>query len=423
MTVSIVFFLIALIISIGFFGKWLFKVTRVPDALLLIGAGFALRTLTGVDSEIFQLAAPFFGAFALVVILFEGGLHLEFHHLLKSWKNALTLMSLVFTVSLVLVAALMHMVFRYPLLNAAVLGAALACTSAAIIIPLIREVKVNQELKTVLELESSLSDAFAVLITVTLLSIALDSNANSQIGMLIFSSLTGSLIIGTVAGFAWTWLMGKYLGGQQLTYLMTFAVMLLVYAVCEFVHSSGVFGVFLFGLAYSNGPHLLSRFWPKPRQKQKVWDDTDTDVDIRSFHAELTFLVRTFFFVFLGLIFEPKEITLMLLTQAVSIYIMILAARYMVVKVIHLKGTAWEQRHSAKVLFLFMPRGLASAVLATLPIQYGLTGTASFVNITVLIILFTNLAITFGVRHIEKAAPDIIEKTNDTKAKSGIKPK
>lgn len=421
MTVSIVFFLIAAIISIGFFGKWLFKVTRIPESMLLIGAGFALQTLTGIDSEIFQQAAPYFGAFALVVILFEGGLHLEFHHLIKSWKNALTLMSLVFLLSFVLITTLAHVAFHHALLNAAVLGSALACTSAAIVVPLIREVKVNPELKTVLELESSLSDAIAVLITVTLLTVALDQNASAQIGTLIFSSLMGSLIIGIVAGFAWTWLMGKYLAGQQLTYLMTFAVMLLVYATCEFVHSSGVFGVFLFGLAYSNGPNLLSRFWPKSRKEQKIWDDTDQD--IKGFHAEMTFLVRTFFYVFLGLIFNPAKITVPILLEAVGIYIVIIAARYMVVKVIRLKGNAWEQRHSAKVLFLFMPRGLASAVLATLPIQYGLTGTASFVNITVLIILFTNLAITFGVRHIEKTAPAFIEEAKDAKAKSEAKPK
>jgi len=405
MSVSILFFLIAAIISVGYFGSWLFRVTRVPEAMLLIAAGYAIRSLLGVETDIFTDAAPYFGAFALVMILFEGGFNLEFKHLLKSWRNALTLLSIVFVLSFALIIFIAHFAFQHALLPSAVLASALACTSAAIVVPLIREVKVRKELQTVLGLESSLSDAVAVLIAVTLLSIAFDEGASSQIGTIIFSSLMGSLIIGTAAGFAWTWVLSRYLAGQSLTYLMTFAVMLLVYAGCEFVHSSGVFGVFLFGLAYANGPDLIARFWPKSRREQKIWDATDSD--IKGFHAELTFLVRTFFYVFLGLIFDPGKITWEVGLEAVAIYCAILLARWGAVKMITLRGNAWEQRHAAKVLFLFMPRGLASAVLATLPLQYGMAGTHNFINITVLIILLTNLAITVGVRHIEKTGlPD-----------------
>lgn len=421
MNVPTLFVLAALIIALGFVGNWLFRLTRIPDSMILIAAGFILKDALGLDNDAVYAAAPYFGAFALIVILFEGGIHLEIKHLVKGWRHALKLMSLVFALSFLLITALAHFVFAHPLLNAAVLGSALACTSAAIVIPLIRQLKISQNIKTILELESSLSDAVAVLFTVMLLHIATGRAGDSdQWGMLIFSTATGSVVIGVVAGFVWSWALRK-LAGQSLTYLMTFAVMLMVYAVCEGIHSSGVFGVFMFGLSLCNARTIINRL----RHQDEIAYPIEELVGsgIKGFHAELTFLVRTFFFVFLGMLFDIHQITLIVLLESGAIYILILVARWAVARLtagsLEIEG---GRRHAFRVLYLFMPRGLASAVLATLPMQYGLTGTQNFINITVLIILMTNLVITLGVRSVEKtepeeplAAPQLQKKENDAK--------
>lgn len=399
MTVPTLFFLIAAIIGLGFLGNWLFRVTRVPEVMLLIGAGVALREFFKFDTNIVLGVAPYFGAFALLVIMFEGGLHLDFHHLRAQWKKSIAMLLIVFVLSFALIIAVAIYGFEHTWLNAALLASALACTSAAIVVPLVRQVRMDKGVQTILELESSLSDAIAVLITVTLLNIFASESSGGNAGLLIVASMTGALWIGPLAAFAWGWLMSR-LAEQPLVYLATFAAMLIVYASCEAVHSSGVFGVFLFALVLSNGPHILGRFWPGNEGRQQLRDWMGTSV--KGFHAELTFLVRTFFFVFLGLLFDYHAITGKLLLEAVAIYLALLLARWMAVGWIKLGETREEQARTTRALFLFMPRGLASAVLATLPLQYGVKGTGDFIITTICIVFLTNLAITLGVRWVEK---------------------
>ncbi|MFZ5432437.1 MAG: cation:proton antiporter [Calditrichota bacterium] len=407
MTPFLLFFIIATIICLGFAGSWMFRLTRIPDALLLIAAGLGLRTLLKVDVSLVQGVAPYFGAFALLVILFEGGLHLDFELMLKSWRQAIKLLSLSFLFSFGLIFLISDLAFGRPPLHAALLASAVACTSAAIVIPLIREVKTDPGVKTVLELESSLSDAIAVLFTVTVLNLVRgEGEMADQIGPVIFSSLTGALVVGIGAGLAWMWVLKK-LSGQPLLYLMTFAGMLMVYAVSEALHSSGVFGVFVFALTFSNGPKVLAKLFPNFRGKEII--EQLSGSDIGRFHAELTFLVRTFFFVFLGMLFDFSHLTWKLLAEGVAIFVMVLLARLIAVRFSFLRGQDPASWHGARVLFLFMPRGLATAVLATLPAAYGLHGTQDFVTVTVLVILFTNLAITIGVRWVERTAEDGVE--------------
>ncbi|MCC6476555.1 cation:proton antiporter [bacterium] len=399
MNVPTLFFLIAGIIGLGFLGQWLFRLTRVPEVMLLIGAGVVLREFLPFDESMVLQAAPYFGAFALLVILFEGGLHLDFRHMLEQWKNSLALLVFVFAFSFLLITALCVYLFEYPQLNAMLLASALSCTSAAIVVPLVRQVKMSRSVQTVLELESSVSDAIAVLITVTLLNIFTQSQSDSSVTWMVLASLTGALWIGPLAAVVWGWLMGK-LAGQPLVYLATFAAMLVVYASCEAVHSSGVFGVFLFALILSNGPRLFSRFWKSTdgREELREWMGTD----VKGFHAELTFLVRVFFFVFLGLLFDYRSVTFQVLVEAAAIYAALLIARWLAVGRIKIGESKEEQRRARRALFLFMPRGLASAVLATIPLQYGVQVSSEFITVAICIVFLTNLAITTGVRWVEK---------------------
>jgi cell volume regulation protein A len=399
MNISSVFFIIAAVICLGFAGSWIFRLTRIPDALLLIAAGFGLRELLGVDVGIVQTVAPYFGAFALLVILFEGGLHLEFEHMVRSWWHAIRLLLLSFVLSFGLVFLVARFAFGSSDLHAVLYAAAVACTSAAIVIPIVRQVHVDPKIRTVLELESSLSDALAILITVLVLNMAISSGAMAgQLGSAIFSSLTGALLVGISGGFLWLGILRK-LAGQPLTYLMTFAGMLIVYGISEAIHSSGALGVFVFGLTLSNGTAIVKHL--VPTVKTESLEQELAGIDIKGFHAELTFLVRTFFFVFLGMLLSFEDLTPMLLLEGVVIYGVILLARAVAVRWIRLRDQGMDARKNTRALFLFIPRGLASAVLATLPASYGIEGTETFVPLTVLVILFTNLAITVGIRWVE----------------------
>ena len=84
MTVAVLFALMGGVILLGFLANLLFRVTKIPSVLLLIAIGVVLGPVTGwIRSEALLAIAPFFGAAALLVILFEGGLELEIAHVLR----------------------------------------------------------------------------------------------------------------------------------------------------------------------------------------------------------------------------------------------------------------------------------------------------------------------------------------------------
>ena len=88
MTVPLLFALIGSVILVGFLANLLFRLTKIPSVLVLVAVGVVLGPVTGwIRDDSLLTIAPFFGAVALLVILFEGGLELDVAHVVRSWKS------------------------------------------------------------------------------------------------------------------------------------------------------------------------------------------------------------------------------------------------------------------------------------------------------------------------------------------------
>jgi NhaP-type Na+/H+ or K+/H+ antiporter len=86
-----VFAIIAALVILGFLAEILFRKTRIPDVLLLIGAGILIATGFGWASiESFGFGAQLFTTFALVFILFQGALNIDFRALFHSFGGTVS---------------------------------------------------------------------------------------------------------------------------------------------------------------------------------------------------------------------------------------------------------------------------------------------------------------------------------------------
>jgi len=121
---------------------------------------------------------------------------------------------------------------------------------------------------------------------------------------------------------------------------------------------------------------------------------------IRLFHGELAFFVRTFFFVYIGLIFTVGRLGLSGFVLTLLIFGAIVFARFLATQ--FLVWVYRDRKPERMILWLMTARGLAAAVLAPLPMAEGIPGTEAFVNISLLILLFTNLLTTAGVVWTER---------------------
>ncbi|MEW5955863.1 MAG: cation:proton antiporter, partial [Candidatus Micrarchaeota archaeon] len=109
--------------------------------------------------------------------------------------------------------------------------------------------------------------------------------------------------------------------------------------------------------------------------------------------------VRTFFFVYLGLVFNTGALHVDVMLLALAVVAVALAARAVAVKLIvpEKPGT-----HTNTIMMLMMPRGLAAAVLAAVPAMQGVR-IQWFAEIVVIVLVVTNVIATIGVFAYERA--------------------
>jgi cell volume regulation protein A len=184
--------------------------------------------------------------------------------------------------------------------------------------------------------------------------------------------------------------------------MVTLAAVLITYGLVQFFGGSGPIAVLVFGLILGNS-HDFSRFL-------KIRSSTLIDSTIKFFHGEMTFFIRTFFFVYIGMMVSSRVVDANHLRLGFTLFLLIILIR--IVSVGITVTICKEKKSDRLVLFSMLPRGLASAVLATLPASVGVRGSEYFVDLT-FIIIFTNLLMTVGVffsdrpngHHSSKSAP------------------
>ena len=410
MKVTTVFAITGLVIGVGFAGRALFRKTRIPDIPILLGIGVLLGpVLHWVETPMLLPLAPYVGTLALLVIMLEGGMSLDVDRVLHQAKWAFQLTVAAFFCAVLAVGAAFHWIAGAPILQSLLLGAILGCISGAIVIPLVREMRMAENTRTILTLESALGDALAV-VTVLLLVQYYHTphlSVGQQIASMVNAFWWGG-VLGALGGVLWVRFLAS-LGRMPLSYMLTMAAILLLYAASEAIHSSGIFAVLLFGIAISNAATLVRKF-PSLRESAD-WKASEFSLHktIRWFHEEVTFIARVFFFVYLGMLLQIGGFDWKFAIVSVVIVAVIYLTRHFAVRSMEWLGRT-RVTFERKLLIGMAPRGLASAVLATVPAAAGIPGTEPFIQYTFVVILATNLLLTGSVIRSEQRLDSIISR-------------
>jgi cell volume regulation protein A len=162
------------------------------------------------------------------------------------------------------------------------------------------------------------------------------------------------------------------------------------YAASEILGGSGALSALLFGLILGNERDIL-KFFRQNNNDQNEKLVLSVSKGLKRFEAEIAFLIRTFFFVFLGIIFSITSLTLFF--SGVILSLILFVTRFGAVWITTLKSPLKKDR---EIMTVILTRGLAAAVLATLPAQYGLGYSNLFVDIAVVVIVTTAIIATVG---------------------------
>ncbi len=353
---------------IGHLLTHLFDRVKIPDVLILIFFGILIGPVFGiVSTDDIGGAGRLFTAVALIVILFDGGLNLELLTVWRSARQAITLTLVFFFSTAAVIFCIMYFGFGYTPLASLATGFICGGTSSSVVIPMVGAMKVGREASAVLILESALTDVLCIVFTISVLQ-SLETGA-FEVGKLfgnLISSFVLASIIGILGGFFWMNMIGR-LRKYPNTQLSTFAFMFIIYGIAESLDYSGAIASLAFGIVLGNNRYFarrLSRVW------SSVPDVTQTNVVTgaeRVLYKEIVFLIKIFFFIYLGISipFEQAYIVAIAMSITLALYIIRPVATKLIVR---RRANAYDRT----IISVMIPKGLAAAVLAGLPAQYGM---------------------------------------------------
>jgi cell volume regulation protein A len=361
----------------------------LPSLLVFLGLGLALgQAGLGVRFGNAGLAQAL-GLSALVLILAEGGLTTSWAHARAAAPAALALATVGVAVSGLGVALAAHWLLSLTWRNAVLLGAVLAPTDAAAVFSVLRKLPLPPRLSGMLEGESGLNDAPAVL-AVTLLSMpGTPRPSPALLAGIVGYQLAAGAAIGLAAGVLGAFALRRVaLPASGLYPIAVLALIVAAYGAASLAHASGFLAVYVAAVVLGNArlPHGPAT---------------------RGFAEGIAWLAQIGLFVMLGLLVSPARLPGAVLPALVAGAVLVLIARPAAVLACTLPlRVPWRQQAFLSWAGL---RGAVPIVLATIPLNARLPGaTRLFDLVFVLVVVFTLLqgpALPWAARWLRVITP------------------
>jgi NhaP-type Na+/H+ or K+/H+ antiporter len=349
MSTGTILIIICSLIIVAYLLELLAKKLRIPAVLLLIGLGVGVKLITeqlGIITFDFMRVIPTLGTLGLILIVFEGGLELEYSRQKnKTIRNALLLSVLI----LIATALGIALVFQYftgaSFYHCLVNAIPYSVISSAIAIPSAKSM--SKEVQEFITFESSFSDIFGIVFYNYAL---LYSSLSFAVLGALFLELSGVIILSLVFCVFLLFLLRSIT--HQVKFVMLISLMVLLYAIGKELHLSSLILVLIFGLLVRNIQLIKWEYIQKRYNAEKFKKDFHL---LHSITAEGVFLIKAFFFVIFGFIIDVNLLAdTSMLIIAVGTAGVIYLARLVMLPLV-LKKVFPE--------LLFSPRGLISILL------------------------------------------------------------
>ena len=378
-------------IFLGVAGESFFKRTGIPDIAFLMVLGVIIGPVLGIiQADVVTEIVPYFAALALIIIMFDGGLNLDIRQMMKTAHFALVLAVLGFILSMVIVTLLAHYGLGWEWLDSILLASIVGGSSSIVVFGLLRQVHVSEETKSMLGFESALTDILATIVAFIMFDAILTGYFDiNLLGITFGKAVSVGLLLGLGVGIPWMYVTTK-LSNAQHSYMLTLGILFVLFFLARSFGESGALTALVFGLMLGNR-YRLSRYL-----KFKLPDISHDD----TMHNQLTFLVRSFFFVFVGLLASFGQIEYIIF--GIIATLVIYFGRTFLTKI---SLTNKFSQLDRKVTTVMVPRGLAAAVLATFPLTLGLPNGEAYPQIVFFIILASVIITTIGLGQAKKIPP------------------
>ena len=359
--------LISATLFLSYISNLFYTKTRIPDIVWLLSFGYLLGpVLNFFDFEIFEKIFPMLIMVTVSIFSFDTGINVDISTVMRSVIKALTLTVVTFIAVTAVVGFSLSFLLpdMFGLLEGMLLGAMVGGVGGISVTGILDQLKslipLMEDDGTLLNLESTLSDPVKVVACVTLIQMIMSPGLGLEDGMKdIVFTLIVSAIFGIAVGLLWAEVL-NLLWGRPFNYMMTVAALFPIYVASEAVAGSGggPITALAFGLTITNYRYISRRLGSSRRVR----------VDkrrIREFNQEIAFLIKAFFFVYLGL---TVSLSVEYTVIALGVVALMLGVRYYIVSAAGgILNFSFGERVLSRLIFL---QGTSALVLSKLPIYW-----------------------------------------------------
>jgi len=186
-----------------------------------------------------------------------------------------------------------------------------------------------------------------------------------------------AIVFGVAGAFVWSRLLNRIHAIKNAMFT-TAAFVFIIYGVVEILGFNGAIAALAFGITIGNVESIRFYIFRRPQASEAE----GLNASEKAFFSEVAFLLKTFFFVYLGISLEL--ISGWLIQLALIFTLLIFLLRVPAVKVTVRNSIP---ARDASIVAIMVPKGLAAAVLATIPLQQGVLGGELIKSVTYGVVL------------------------------------
>lgn len=247
------------VLSLGILAQWLAWRLKLPSILLLLGFGFAAGQIYDQSAILEDQTLFAVVSMAVAIILLEGGLTLRLPELKEAGAPVLRLVTTGAAVTWLLTIPAAHYAAGFSWPVATLVAAILVVTGPTVIGPILRTLKPNRSINSILKWEGIVIDPVGAVLTVLVFSVLFGhGHGESESGaQTVIVGLTKTLVVGFGLGLGVAWLLVKVLQHHWIPDFLQSVVILtaglIVFAISNFVqHESGLLTVTVLGIGLAN---------------------------------------------------------------------------------------------------------------------------------------------------------------------------
>jgi NhaP-type Na+/H+ or K+/H+ antiporter len=250
---------IALVGALGVGSQWLAWRLRMPAIVLMLVAGIIIGPVLGIFDplrDIGPLTGPMI-SIAVAIILFEGGMTLNFHHLRDAAVGVRRLVFIGAPLGWLTSVLALHYGAGIGWESAAVFGGIMIVTGPTVIAPLLRTARLSRRPAALLQWEAIVNDPIGALAAVLAFSVVLVLNTEgatpSGAAIELAIGVVVASVLGWLAGYGLSRAFKQGLVPEYMKVPVLFTLLLAIFAVSDAVlHESGLLAVTVMGVVIAN---------------------------------------------------------------------------------------------------------------------------------------------------------------------------